>query len=114
MDPNIHFVMVAEVVCDDIHFPKMNLAVVAGNLEVVHYKWRSPNKLVDQLAACHHHNAQNRNHSVVYDKSMTMNDDLVHHNDCNRNHDLVVDDHNVDDHTRMAVVDGIYPKKKLK
>lgn len=49
---------------------------------------------------------------MVYDKLMTMNDDLVHHNDCDHSHDLVVDDRTVDDHIRMVVADGIYPTEK--
>lgn len=113
MGPNNdrHFVMVAVGAavafydCDMGFHSQMSWAVV-GNSVADHCKLLSLNKLDDQSAVCHHHNGQNRNHSVVYDKLMTMHDGLAHHNGCNHSHDLVAGGRTADDHIRM---DGICP-----
>lgn len=72
MDLSNHLATVVAVVevvvfCDDIHFHSKKNLVDAGNSVVDHYKWRSLNKLVDQLAVCHRHNDLNQN-QVVYGK----------------------------------------------
>lgn len=115
MDPNnVHHLVVEEVAVVafyDWHmgFRSQKSLAVVGNLVAVHCKLLSLNKLDDRSAVCRrHHNGQNRNRSVGYDKLMTMHDGLAHHNDCNHSHDLVAGDRSADDHIR---VDGICPTK---